>query len=54
MQLCHQQSDDKIQSSCTYTLTVMQYNNENSNTHCVMIDQFKDIDELDHDVRRRG
>ena len=43
------------QSICTHTVTIMkeiimQYNKENSNIHCAMIDLAKAFDEINHDV----
>ena len=53
--LCDQQLGYTIQSSCTYTVTIMkeiimQYNKENSNVHCAMIDLSKAFDEINHDI----
>ena len=55
LKLCDQQLGYRNQSSCTYTVTIMeeiiiQYNKQNSNIHCAMIDLSKAFDEINHEV----
>ena len=50
-----QQLGYRNQSSCTYTVIimkeiVMQYNKEDNNIHCAIIDISKAVDEINHDV----
>ena len=53
--LYDQQMGYRTQSSCTFTVTIMkeiimQYNKENTNVHCAMIDLSKAFDDINHDI----